>query len=127
MSLIGKLLGKLMSRGRLTLVQPNGARETYGPGGGQELTVRLMDRKVAFDIARNPRLGFGEAYMDGRIVIEDGTILELLEMIVGANRWELVRTMAGWKIRRRTLRPLDGTEPARELLRNALKSYETVG
>jgi cyclopropane-fatty-acyl-phospholipid synthase len=87
-SLIGKLLGKLMSRGRLTLVQPNGARETYGPGGGQELTVRLMDRKVAFDIARNPRLGFGEAYMDGRIVIEDGTILELLEMIVGANRWE---------------------------------------
>ncbi|MBX9825305.1 MAG: nuclear transport factor 2 family protein [Xanthobacteraceae bacterium] len=45
---------------------------------------------------------------------------------VGANRWELVRTPDGWKIRRRTLRPLDGTEPARELLRGALKSYETV-
>ena len=88
MSLIGKLLGTLMSKGRLTLVQPSGARETYGPGGGQELTVRLLDRRVAFDIARNPRLGFGEAYMDGRLEIEGGTILELLEMIVGANRWE---------------------------------------
>jgi hypothetical protein len=42
---------------------------------------------------------------------------------VGANRWELVRTAAGWKIKRRTLRSLDGTEPAREILRGALKSY----
>ena len=39
---------------------------------------------------------------------------------VGANRWELVRTAAGWKIKRRTLRPLDGSEPARDLLRKAL-------
>ena len=43
---------------------------------------------------------------------------------VGANRWELVRTSEGWKIQRRTLRPLDGTEPARELLRSALKAYD---
>ena len=42
---------------------------------------------------------------------------------VGANRWELVRTDQGWKIKRRTLRPLDGSEPARELLRGALKAY----
>src|SRR5712691_1179731 len=39
---------------------------------------------------------------------------------VGANRWELVRTANGWKIKRRTLRPLDGSEPARELLRHAV-------
>ena len=41
----------------------------------------------------------------------------------GANRWELVRTAAGWKIKRRTLRPLDGSEPARELLRAGLKAF----
>ena len=39
---------------------------------------------------------------------------------VGVNRWELVRTAAGWKIKRRTLRPLDGSEPARALLRQAI-------
>jgi hypothetical protein len=44
---------------------------------------------------------------------------------VGANRWELTRTPQGWKIRRRTLRPLDGSEPARELLRGALESYRS--
>ena len=41
----------------------------------------------------------------------------------GSNRWDLVRTPAGWKIKRRTLRPLDGTEPARVILHNALQSY----
>ena len=43
---------------------------------------------------------------------------------VGANRWELERTAQGWKIKRRTLRPLDGSEPARELLRTALRAFE---
>jgi hypothetical protein len=45
---------------------------------------------------------------------------------VASNRWELVRTAAGWKIRRRTVRTLDGSEPARDILRGALKSYETA-
>ena len=40
---------------------------------------------------------------------------------VSANRWEFVRTEAGWKIRRRTLRPLDGTPPARQILAGALQ------
>ena len=44
-----------------------------------------------------------------------------------ANRWELVRTAQGWKIKRRTLRPLDGTAAVQELLRGALRSYEKVG
>ncbi|HKF08572.1 MAG TPA: nuclear transport factor 2 family protein [Xanthobacteraceae bacterium] len=37
-----------------------------------------------------------------------------------ANRWELIRTAQGWKIKRRTLRQLDGTEPARKILRQAI-------
>jgi hypothetical protein len=37
-----------------------------------------------------------------------------------ANRWELVRTPQGWKIRHRTLRPLDGSEGARAILRQAI-------
>ena len=39
---------------------------------------------------------------------------------IGANRWELVRTADGWKIARRVLRPLDGSAPAREILRGAI-------
>ena len=86
--MIGRLIEKLMSKGRLTLVMPDGKRTSYGPGGGASLTVRVTDRKTLFAIARNPRLGLGEAYMDGRLIIEDGTILDLMRLVVGANRWE---------------------------------------
>ena len=88
MPLIGRLIGKLLSTGSITLIAPGKPPQTFGPGGGKHLTVRFTDRRVGFDIIRNPRLHFGEAYMDGRLIIEDGTILDLLRMIVGANRWE---------------------------------------
>jgi hypothetical protein len=40
---------------------------------------------------------------------------------VGSNRWDLVRTKDGWKIKHRVSRPLDGSEPARQILRSALE------
>jgi hypothetical protein len=42
---------------------------------------------------------------------------------VVTNRWDFVRTASGWKIKRRTLRLVDGSEPSREILRGALKAY----
>jgi len=38
-----------------------------------------------------------------------------------ANRWDLVRSGDGWKIKRRTLRLLDGSQDARDLFRRAVK------
>ena len=45
---------------------------------------------------------------------------------VAANRWDLARTPDGWKIRRRTVRTIDGSDPPREILRSALKSYQST-
>ena len=42
---------------------------------------------------------------------------------VVTNRWELKRTASGWKIKRRTLRLVDGSEPSREILRGALGTF----
>lgn len=88
MALIGTLIEKLLPKGSLTLNRPGHEPETFGKPGGKHLTLTFHDKKVGFDILRNPRLALGEAYMDGRLTIEDGTILDLLELIVGANRWE---------------------------------------
>ena len=88
MALIDNLLGKLIRKGKLTVVMPGGMARDFGPGDGPAMTVRVADRKTAFAIARNPRLGLGEAYMDGRITLDDGDILDLMRLVVGANRWE---------------------------------------
>jgi len=95
MSLIGRLIDKLLTKGSITLLTPGKEPRTYGRGGGRHLTVRFTDRKVALDIIKNPNLGLGEAYMDGRLVIEDGTILDLLKLIAGANRWEDAKSGPG--------------------------------
>ncbi|MEO5774825.1 MAG: SAM-dependent methyltransferase, partial [Sphingomicrobium sp.] len=83
MAMIDTLVGKLIRKGRLTVAFPYGSERGFGPGGGPSLKVRLADRKVAFDIARNPRVGVGEAFMDGRLTVEGGDILDLLRLVVG--------------------------------------------
>ena len=88
MALIGRLIDKLLKQGSITLVMPDGSHSTHGPGGGEHLTLRLADSKVGFDILKNPRLGLGEAYMDRRLVIEDGSMLDLLLLITNSTRWE---------------------------------------
>jgi len=88
MSLIGRFIDQILPLGSITIVNPDGSRATHGPGGGKHVTVKLHDKRVALDIFRNPRLRFGELYMDGRVTIEDGTILDLLEMIIAAKPWE---------------------------------------
>ena len=46
---------------------------------------------------------------------------------VAANRWTLARTPDGWRIESRKLRPLDGSQPAREILERALAGYRPTG
>lgn len=125
MSLIGRMIEKLLGRGSITLIEPGKPPHTYGPGGGPQLTVRFTDRKVPFDIAKNPRLGFGEAYMDGRIIIEDGTILDLLELITGSNRWEDGKDARGALNRGKTaLRRIFATNNKKRAKRNVAHHYD---
>src|SRR3984885_11032045 len=43
---------------------------------------------------------------------------------VVTNRWDLVRTASGWKIKRRTLRLIDGSQPSRDILRGAIAVHD---
>jgi len=90
MSMIGRLIDKLLTKGSITIVEPGKAPVTYGPGwhGGKDITVRLTDTKVLWEIVRNPRLGLGESYMDGRLIVENGDILDLLDLVMSSNPWE---------------------------------------
>ncbi|QIK78528.1 class I SAM-dependent methyltransferase [Sphingomonas piscis] len=88
MSLIGRFIDQILPVGSLTIIQADGSQETHGGGGGKHLTIRFHDRGVMREIWRNPRLRFAELYMDGRVTVEDGSILDLLELVVGARPWE---------------------------------------
>ena len=81
MWLLDKMLRRLVRKGELTVIDHDGKTYRYGSPDPQHgpITVRLTDRKAAFDIAKDPRLGAGEAYMDGRLIVEgDKEIRDLL-------------------------------------------------
>lgn len=89
MRLIEALVGKIMRTGELTIVFPGGSSRTFGQPDPSRppVTVRFRDRKTMLHIARNPRLGIGEAYMNGGLIV-DGDIYDLLDLIVYNARWE---------------------------------------
>ncbi|MBV1691759.1 cyclopropane-fatty-acyl-phospholipid synthase family protein [Novosphingobium sp. G106] len=70
MWLLDKMLKALIREGRLVVTDHDGKVYEYGPGGGDILMVRLTDKGAALHIAKDPRMGAGEAYTDGRLVVE---------------------------------------------------------
>lgn len=88
--LFDRLISRLIERGTLTVTYASGEAKTYGKSaeGYPDVAVRFTDDKVGRDIVLDPRLGAGEAYMDGRIVMERGGVMELVELVQANNRWE---------------------------------------
>jgi cyclopropane-fatty-acyl-phospholipid synthase len=70
MFLLDKLLKALIREGALIVTDYDGSIHRYGDASAEPIGVRLMDRGAAWHIARNPRMGTGEAYTDGRLVVE---------------------------------------------------------
>jgi cyclopropane-fatty-acyl-phospholipid synthase len=87
MRLLPHLLRRFVQNGRLTVIDHDGAQESFGSGeGGPDVTIRLMDAKVERDIFFNPELKAAEAYMDGRLVFENGGTAYDLLYLFSVNR-----------------------------------------
>lgn len=90
MWLLDKMLRGYVKRGELKVVDHKGNTYSYGRPDPEfrPVTVRLADSRVFRDIARDPGLGAAEAYMNGRLVVEAGDMLDLANIIRGSHRWE---------------------------------------
>ncbi|MSU90447.1 methyltransferase domain-containing protein [Rhodobacteraceae bacterium 2CG4] len=119
------LLDRAVKVGSVTLIGPDGSRQVFsGDIAGPAITVRLtapgFDRKVL----RDPELAIAEAYMDGRLVLDQGRLSDLFEIyhanqaafdkkpgpVMAKLAWLLRRTMevnAPWEARRNAARHYD--------------------
>ena len=75
MTLTARLFGPLVKSGRLTVIHPDGARETFGNAHPDfpDVTIRL-EKGVMGRMLANPALGAAEAYMDGALEIIEGDV-----------------------------------------------------
>lgn len=75
------LMRRIIREGHLRVIAPDGRVHDIGDLGAVPIAIRLRDRRVAWDLVRNPQLTLGEAYMDGRMTMEQGDIAGLLELL----------------------------------------------
>lgn len=89
MALLDRFFARAIRRGQLTVIYKDGTTSRFGnPDPAlKPVTIRL-GRGVARAILRDPSLGAAESFMDGRLTIEQGDILDLLMLVTGNNRWE---------------------------------------
>ena len=79
--LLARLLERIIQIGTLQLIDANGRRHVFRGAPGPEVTIRLHDRALHRRLYLNPDLSVGEAYMDGTLTIEEGTLSALLEIM----------------------------------------------
>ena len=123
--LLDRFLGKGVKHGRLGIVFADGTSHVYGePADGfPEIVVRLADPRVPRDIIMDPRLGAAEAFMDGRLIIEEGDIMGLVTLLRANNRWDKGGEIGPPKLTRKLL---NKATFAVEQVNNAIGSKENV-
>jgi len=75
------ILRSLIREGSLTILDPKGGRKHYGDGSGIPIIVKIHDRATAWRLLLDPQLEAGEAYMEGCLTIEEGSLYDFLELL----------------------------------------------
>lgn len=77
--MFAKLLQVGIKTGRVSLIDHKGRRQDFG-SGSPHVVLRMHDAKVSTELGLQPWLKVGEAYMDGRLTIEEGSLYDFIEI-----------------------------------------------
>ncbi|WP_201831768.1 SAM-dependent methyltransferase [Microvirga zambiensis] len=98
---------RAVKHGSLEVTTAGGRRFTFGDGSEPQVSLRFADAPAQMALCLHPELKLGELYVDGRLVIEQGTILDLLQLLLQDTHGELselplkrLRRIRTWLMRR---------------------------
>ena len=124
--LLQVLLGTYLRRGDFTLTTSRGKTFRFGDGTGTPVAVRLTSSAAEWGLITDPELKFGEAYMDGTLVVEQGTIAQVLAVALGQTlevpQWSRLQWMLRYLARR-----LAQFNPRKRSRRNVAHHYDLDG
>jgi cyclopropane-fatty-acyl-phospholipid synthase len=81
--LLRSVLSRFIRRGSLTFTTASGMTFTCGDGTGKQVSARFTTARAARRILLNPELALGEAWMNGTFVVENGSIADVLAIVMG--------------------------------------------
>ena len=85
--LLSHLLERMVQNGTLRVIDASGKTHEFGGvAPGPTVAIRLHDRALYAKLFVRPQLHLGEAYTDGTLTLEDGTLEDFLALIA-VNLW----------------------------------------
>ncbi len=127
--LLDKILSGALHKGRLTVLWPDGTSSSYGDGEGLTATVRLRDARTVRRILTNPALTVGETYMDEGLIPINGTIHDLLSMLMLniGHAWDEIPILRLNNLLRRLQQPFIRSNNASRSRGNVAHHYDLNG
>lgn len=125
MWLLSRLLNRAIRQGALDITDHAGMVHSFGDRSQAPVRLRLTDAATARKIATNPALGAGEAFMDGRLIVESGDIMDLLDLVGRNLIWDRSNTLrvSLWNQQRMAARWDEFNAPSRAK-RNVAHHYD---
>ena len=78
---LASFLNNLFKKGGFILIDANSQKYIIGrPDKNKPITLKLLDKNLSYKLLINPDLYFGEAYANGSLVIENGSLTDFLEI-----------------------------------------------
>ena len=90
MFLLTRLFNKMIRDGEMTIVDHRGCEHRFGSPSPHLTPVRFRftDAATARAVALGPAIGAGEGFMNGTLVMERGTIFDLVSLVTYNVRWD---------------------------------------
>ena len=86
------LLSKVSFKGKIDIIDYKGKIHSFG-SSSPHVKIKFKNKSIERKIFFNPSIYIGEAYMDGELIIEEGTIEDFIDIIsssyddVVSNHW----------------------------------------
>jgi cyclopropane-fatty-acyl-phospholipid synthase len=90
-------LRRFVRIGNLRVTTASGSMFVFGDGSGPPVAIRFTSRAAQRGVLLDPELKFGEAYMDGTVVVEQGSIADVLAILLSQRRDGLPPGWAHWQ------------------------------
>jgi len=122
--LLRRYLRALIRSGSLTLISPDGTEQVFGGARpGPDVAIRLHDRRLPRRIALRPELAAGEAYMDGTLTLERGSVRELFDLVTGNLGWQPDNPLNARNARIRRVRNFLSQSASRRIARRSVAHH----
>ncbi|PLT98028.1 SAM-dependent methyltransferase [Sinorhizobium medicae] len=80
-SFFNRFVSHHIKTGNLSIIYPSGRRASFGDGTGNPIALRIKNVRTLWSLMLNPELALGEAFMEGKLVVEEGCIYDVLELV----------------------------------------------